>query len=237
MALRIFAFTAGSSLQAQQPLNNAVRTAIESLAAVLGGVQTLHVSGYDEALGVPTREAAMLGLRTQQVILEESGVRGVADALGGSWAIEALTAELSARMWAELEEIEARGGALACIESGYFADALSDGAYQFQQDLESGRTRIVGVNCHTDDSASPLVPLKINPEGERRQVERLAQLRERRDAAEVERALADLAEAARTDVNIVPATITAVKAYATVGEITETLIGVFGRYQVGGAST
>ena len=129
--LRIFAFTAGSSLQAQQPLNNAVRTAIESLAAVLGGVQTLHVSGYDEALGVPTREAAMLGLRTQQIILEEAGVRGVADPLGGSYVIESLTRELERRIWTELEHIEEQGGALACIESGYFGEALADGAYRF----------------------------------------------------------------------------------------------------------
>lgn len=228
--LRIFAFTAGSSLTAQQPLNNAVRTAIESLAAVLGGVQTLHVSGYDEALGVPTKEAAMLGLRTQQIILEESGVIGVADALGGSWAIESLTTQLADRIWSELEKIDAMGGSLACIESGYFADALGDGAYKYQLDIESGDRRIVGVNCHQDASEDRVRPFSINPAGEISQVRELAEIRGSRDQDAVDSALAQLRDDALNGVNMVPATITAVKAYATVGEITATLTDVFGVY-------
>jgi methylmalonyl-CoA mutase, N-terminal domain len=231
LALRIFAFTAGSSLQAQQPLNNAVRTSIESLAAVLGGVQTLHVSGYDEALGVPSREAAMLGLRTQQVILEESGVTAVADPLGGSYVVERLTAELTARISAELEKIDAMGGALQCIESGYFAECLAEGAYRFQSDLEEGRRRVVGVNCYADEPVTPMRAFQIDASGERRQVERLAELRSTRDQRAVDKVLADLTSVAASHDNLVPATVEAVRAYATVGEITRTLIGVFGRHR------
>lgn len=230
-ALRIFAFTAGSSLTAQQPLNNAVRTALESLAAVLGGVQTLHVSGYDEALGVPTREAATLGLRTQQIILEESGVADVADALGGSWAIESLTNELAGAIWEELEKIDEMGGSLACIDSGYFARELGDGAYRFQLDVESGRRRIVGVNCHVDSDQEPLRPFAIDPAGEKAKVDGLAQVRSGRDESKVTAALSRLRADAAGEANIVPATIDAVKAYATVGEITAALIDVFGRYE------
>ncbi|MDC5696540.1 methylmalonyl-CoA mutase family protein [Intrasporangium calvum] len=230
-ALRIFAFTAGSSLTAQQPLNNAVRTALESLAAVLGGVQTLHVSGYDEALGVPTKEAAMLGLRTQQVILEESGVAGVADALGGSWAIESLTTQLAERIWAELEKIDAMGGALTCIHNGYFAGELSEGAYRFQLDVESGRTPIVGVNVHREDSSEPVRPFSVDRSGEDSKVAGLATLRTERDADVVAEAIARLQSDARSGANLIPATIQAVKAYATVGEITEALTAVFGRHQ------
>lgn len=231
-ALRIFAFTAGSSLTAQQPLNNAVRTAIESLAAVLGGAQTLHVSGYDEALGVPSREAAMLGLRTQQVILEESGVRAVADPLGGSWVIESLTAQLAERIWAELEKIDGLGGALSCITSGYFADSIADGAYEFQLAVESGALRIVGVNCHADkDSDGRLQAFHPDASGEVHQVARLKALRETRDNDKVIECLAQLSKDALSGVNIIPSTIAAVKAYATVGEITTALIDVLGRYQ------
>ncbi|MEI6362987.1 MAG: methylmalonyl-CoA mutase family protein [Actinomycetes bacterium] len=229
--LRIFAFTAGSSLTAQQPLNNAVRTAIESLAAVLGGVQTLHVSGYDEALGVPTKEAAMLGLRTQQIILEESGVTGIADALGGSWAVESLTTQLADRIWAELEKIDAMGGALACITNGYFANALGDAAYEYQLSVESGETRIVGVNCHQESTQDRIRPFAIDPAGEVAQVTALADLRGRRDAQMVESALAQLRQDAMSGRNLVPATIEAVRHYATVGEITRVLTDVFGVYR------
>jgi methylmalonyl-CoA mutase N-terminal domain/subunit len=230
-ALRIFAFTAGSSLTAQQPLNNAVRTAIESLAAVLGGAQTLHVSGYDEALGVPTKEAAMLGLRTQQIILEESGVAAVADALGGSWAIESLTTQLAERIWAELEKIDAMGGALECIDNGYFADALGEGAYRFQLDVEEGRTRIVGVNCHQDSDGASVRPFSIDAAGEVSQLAELAEVRAHRDPLAVETTLARLRADAVDGTNIIPSTIDAVKAYATVGEITAALTEVFGHYQ------
>jgi methylmalonyl-CoA mutase N-terminal domain/subunit len=230
MALRIFAFTAGSSLTAQSPLNNVVRTALESLVAVLGGVQTLHVSGYDEALGVPTSEAAMLGLRTQQVILEESGVPGVADPLGGSWAIESLTDTLAERIWAELGKIEEMGGAVRCIETGYFADALAEGAYQQQLAVESGERRVVGVNCYREADEASVRALHIDPAGEFAQVARLAELRSMRDSDRVECALEMLRRDALAGVNIVPATIEAVRSYATVGEITQELVGVFGRY-------
>lgn len=229
-ALRIFAFTAGSSLTAQQPLNNVVRTSVEALAAVLGGAQTMHVSGYDEALGVPTREAAMLGLRTQQVLLEETGVASVADPLGGSWAIESLTAQLESRIWEELERIDLKGGALACIESGYFAEQLADGAYEQQTAVESGEIRIVGVNCYLDDNDASVKPFAIDLSGEQRQVERLNAMKMSRDPVRLAAALEQLGAAARGSTNIVPATIEAVRSYATVGEITEALSEVFGRH-------
>ena len=173
----------------------------------------------------------MLGLRTQQVILEETGVASVADPLGGSWVIESLTAQLAKRIWTELEHVDAMGGALACIDSGYFADRLGEGAYRFQLEVEQGSRLIVGLNCHTDDEGSPLKPFQMDNDGERLQVARLEQLRKIRDAAVVQSTLEQLRHDAANSVNIVPATIAAVKAYATVGEITETLVGVFGRYR------
>nr|MBA3620956.1 methylmalonyl-CoA mutase [Euzebyales bacterium] len=231
-ALRIFAFTAGSLLRAQQPLNNVARVTVEALAAVLGGVQTLHASGYDEALGVPSREAAMLALRTQQILAEETGVRGVADPLGGSWAVEALTAELAGRIWAVLEDVDRRGGALACIESGWFADELARGAYEQQTAVETGQRRVVGVNCHTSgDTDAELVVFRPDPEGERRQRERTAAVRARRDAGAVTRALDGLRDAAAAGASVVPGTIEAVRAHATVGEVTATLRDVFGSYR------
>ncbi len=231
-ALRIFAFTAGSLLTAQQPLNNVARVAIEALAAVLGGVQTLHVSGYDEALGVPSREAALVALRTQQVIAEETGLRGTADPLGGSWAVEALTAQLAERMWETLADVDKHGGALACIESGWFADRIADGAFDQQRAVESGRRRVVGVNCHRDaDADAAEVVFRPDPAGERRQVERLTRVRADRSPRAVASALGDLRDAAAAATNVVVPTIDAVRAYATIGEITATLKAVHGAYR------
>ena len=230
-ALRIFAFTAGSRLTAQRPHNNIARTTIEALSAVLGGAQTLHVSAYDEALGVPTAEAALTALHTQQIVLHETSLTAVADPLGGSWYVEQLTDELEARMLATLEEIEAEGGALACIESGWFHERIEDGAYRQQRAVDEGRQRIVGLD--EADGTEDLRVFRTDPEAERRQCDAVRRVREERDAAAVEGTLAALVDAARAGDNIVPATIDAVEAYATVGEITEALASVYGRYRPG----
>jgi methylmalonyl-CoA mutase N-terminal domain/subunit len=231
-ALRIFAFSAGSNLTAQQPLVNVVRVTLNALAAVLGGVQTLHTSAYDEALGVPTEEAATLALRTQQVILEETGVPNVIDPLGGSYVIESLTAEVERRVHAELDKIAELGGALACIESGWFKEQIAQSAYRVQNEIESGERRVVGVNCFVDhNGGGGPKPFAIDPSIESAQVDGLRRLRETRDAAAVRASLDRLESAARGDRSIIEPTIEAVRAYATVGEISETLRVVFGSYE------
>jgi len=229
-AYRIFAFTAGSRLTSQQPLNNLTRTALEALAAVLGGVQTLHVSAYDEALGVPSSSAALTALRSQQILLEETSLTSVADPLGGSYLIEHLTDELVSRIHARLAEVEERGGAVACIDSGWFQQEISDRSYRRQLEMESGRRRVVGVNHQVEAEEEDLRVFQPDPEGERGQVQRLRELRDTRDAGRVDRALERLGEDARAGRNIIPATIEAVDAYATIGEITEALNRVYGRH-------
>jgi len=231
-ALRIFAFSAGSNLTAQQPLVNVIRVTINALAAVLGGVQTLHTSAYDEALGVPTEDAATLALRTQQVILEETGISKVVDPLGGSYAVEALTAEIERRVRAELDQIEELGGALACIESGWFKDRIADAAYRAQKEIDTGVRKVVGVNCFVEDGEGGFDPFEIDATIEADQVARLQRVREMRNAGAVRSALERLEAAARdASASIVPPTIEAVRAYATVGEISETLRSVFGSYE------
>jgi methylmalonyl-CoA mutase N-terminal domain/subunit len=229
LQLRIFAFTAGSSLTAQQPLNNVVRTAIESLAGALGGVQTLHVCAYDEALGVPTEQAAALALRTQQVIAGETGVGDTVDPLGGSYAVEALTDELDDRITALMLEIEERGGALACIESGWFQDELARAAYDDALAVEAGERVVVGVNRHPSEP-EPIDVFRIDPALEVQQVESLRSVRERRDGAAVERSLSRLSAAVEGGENVVPPCVEAVKAYATVGEIVGAVRAVHGSW-------
>jgi methylmalonyl-CoA mutase, N-terminal domain len=231
-ALRIFAFSAGSNLTAQQPLVNVIRVSINALAAVLGGVQTLHTSAYDEALGVPTQEAATLALRTQQVILEESGITRVVDPLGGAYAVEALTAEIEQRVRVELDKIDELGGALRCIESGWFKEQIAEAAYRIQTEIDSGTRRVVGVNCFVvEDGEKGPDPFAIDETIEAEQVARLRRLRATRDGRAVREALAGLERAAREESSIVPPTIEAVRAYATVGEISDTLKEVFGSYE------
>ncbi len=229
-ALRIFAFSAGSTLTAQQPEVNVVRVTIEALAAVLGGVQTLHTSAYDEALATPTEHSATLALRTQQVLLEETDLGRTVDPLGGAWAIEALTADLERRVLAEITEVDRQGGALACIDSGWFADQIAASAYAHQVALEQGVRRVVGVNCFDDrgESGADIKVMRVDPEVERAQCARLACLRETRDGASVRRALGVLEQAARCGGSIIEPTIEAVRSYATVGEISDCLRAVYG---------
>ena len=229
--LRIFAFTAGSSLTFQQPMNNVTRTAMEMMAAALGGIQTMHVSAFDEALGVPTQEAATLALRTQQVVAFETDILQVADPLGGSPYIEGLTEELCGEIWELLNEVERRGGALACINDGWFSTELSESAYRFQRSIESGDRILVGINKYETQEDQTFVPFAINPESEREQVSAVKGIRATRDGDRVKNALNQLGDDARAGLNVMPATIEAVKAYATVGEIVAVLGGVFGSWK------
>jgi methylmalonyl-CoA mutase, N-terminal domain len=228
--LRIFAFTAGSSLTAQQPLNNVARTTVETLAAALAGVQTLHVCAYDEAVGVPTEAAATLALRTQQIVAFETGLTETLDPFGGSHAVETLTTELEERIAGLLAEIESRGGALACIGSGWFQDEIAGSAYRHAQAVETGEKTVVGVNRFSTPS-EPIEVFRSDPAGEQRQRESLQALRERRSQEQVTRCLDQVEGAARSGENVVPACVEAVKAYATVGEIVGRLRAVFGEWR------
>ncbi len=227
--LRIFAFTAGSTLTAQQPLNNVVRASVEATTAALAGVQTMHVSAYDEALGVPTESAATLALRTQQVVAFETGLTTTLDPLAGSYAVEHLTDELESSIWELLDHIEARGGALACIESGEFARALSDSAYRHALSVESGERVVVGVN-RFPTRAEPLEVFRIDPRSEAEQVRAVKAVRGSRDNAAVEAALGHLRRDVADGRSVMPATIEAVTAYATIGEIVEVLREVHGSW-------
>ena len=228
--LRIFAFTAGSSLTAQQPLNNVVRTSIEALAAAMGGCQTMHVCAFDEALGVPTEAAATLALRTQQIVAFETGVTDLVDPLGGSELLERLTDELEAEVMIEMDKIADLGGALACIESGYFATRLSDSAFETATAIDTGKQKVVGVNSFVSDTAEFEV-FTIDQESEARQIESLLHTKGKRDQSQVTHTLEGLSTAAHEGINIVPAVVLAVKAYATVGEITDVLREVYGKWE------
>jgi methylmalonyl-CoA mutase N-terminal domain/subunit len=232
--LRIFVFTAGSSLTAQQPLNNVVRTSVEALAAALGGVQTMHVCAFDEALGVPTETAATLALRTQQIIAFETGVTTMVDPLGGAVVLESMTDALERQIWDEMQRIADKGGALDCIESGYFAEALSDSAYQQALAVDCGSKAVVGVNSFVTDPVAFDV-FTVNPESERAQVESVQRLRATRDERAVQEGLDAVLSAAEAGENVVPACVQAVKAYATVGEISDVLRRIYGKWQPSGA--
>ena len=237
--LRFHAQTAGSTLTAEQPYNNVVRTTIEALAAVLGGAQSLHTNGFDEALALPTETSARLALRTQQVLAFESGVADVVDPLGGSYAIEALTSDIEARAQAVLERIEGMGGMVAAIEAGYPQREIEARAYAHQQALERGERVVVGLNRFRDDAtatakggAEATVTLhRLDPAIERAQRERLGQLRAGRDREAVRDALARIDARARGTENLMPAILAAVKASVTLGEISDALRLVFGEHR------
>ena len=235
--LRFHTQTAGVSLTAQQPNNNIVRTAVEALAAVLGGTNSLHTNALDEVLALPGEAAAETALRTQQVIMEETGVANVADPLGGSWYVEALTDSLEA----EAEAIFARirqmspdgsmtGGILHGIETGWFTGEIAEASFAYQQNLEKGEKKIVGVNCHTQTVAAPLEIMRISPEVEREQVALLGRRRAQRDQHAVDAALSALVAVVRTDENLVPPILDAARAEATLGEICDALRAEWGGY-------
>jgi methylmalonyl-CoA mutase N-terminal domain/subunit len=230
--LRTHTQTGGSTLMAQQPENNIVRAAIQALAAVLGGVQSLALSCFDEALALPTEQAQRIALRTQQIIAYESGAADTVDPLAGSYYVEALTDELERRATEELEAIEATGGAVEAIERGYMQRAIQEEAYAHQQEVEAGTRVVVGVNRFQDEGKpQPLQLYRTDPEAENAQVKSLEILRRERDNRAVTAALGHLREAALGEENLMPPILRAVKAYATVGEICGVLREVFGEYK------
>jgi methylmalonyl-CoA mutase N-terminal domain/subunit len=226
--LRFHTQTAGSTLTAQQADNNIVRTAYQALAAVLGGTQSLHTNSKDEALSLPTAEAVQIALRTQQILAYETGVTDTIDPLAGSYYIESLTDELEKRAWDYIHKIDELGGSVRAIEIGYMQNEIEEAAYQFQKDMEAGRRVIVGVNkFQVKEDLRPDV-LRVDPAIGRRQAQKLAALRARRDNAAVSAALAALEDAARGTANLLPCILAAVEAWATLGEISDTLRRVFG---------
>jgi methylmalonyl-CoA mutase N-terminal domain/subunit len=231
LMLRFHTQTAGSSLTAQQPEVNVVRTTIQALAAVLGGTQSLHTNSMDEALALPTEAAARVALRTQQVIAYESGVTETADPFGGSYAIEHLTDEIEEKAVEYLEKIEALGGMLRAIEIGYVQREIQEAAYRYQKAVEAQEQVVVGVNKFQIEEEPPVNVLRIDPALEQAQVERVRALRERRDTQAATAALTKLEHAATTDENLLPRILECVEAYATVGEISNTLRRVWGEYR------
>jgi methylmalonyl-CoA mutase, N-terminal domain len=230
MMLRFHVQTAGSSLTAQQPENNIVRVALQALGAVLGGCQSLHTNAMDEALALPTEDAALLALRTQQIIARETGVTNTVDPVGGSYAIEKLTDEIESHAKAYIARIDAMGGMLRAIETGYVQGEIQKAAYEYQRAIERGEQIVVGVNQFVAEKETPIPTMRVDPELERAQVERVRALRARRDSVRADGAVAEVERRARSSENLMPAIAAAVEAYATVGEISDALRRVFGEY-------
>src|SRR6266849_477085 len=233
--LRFHTQTGGSTLTAQQPHNNIVRVALQAMSAVLGGTQSLHANSFDEALGLPSEMAATLSVRTQQIIAHETNVASVADPMGGSYLVVALTSELDAASSALIEEVDRRGGAIAALETAFTQDAIQESAYRFQQAVETGRRVVVGVNrFQGDDEVVEIV--KISPQHEREQIAALNRLRAERDARRIETCLQEVRRAAEGTQNLLPPMREALRAYATIGEVCGVLRDVFGEYRPGSRS-
>jgi methylmalonyl-CoA mutase N-terminal domain/subunit len=230
LLMRCHSQTAGVSLTAQQPLNNITRTAIEALAAVLGGTQSLHTNSFDEALALPTEEAVKVALRTQQVIAEETGVANTIDPLGGSYFIESLTDRMEEAAYGYFAKIDELGGMVEAIKRNYPQREIADASFTYQQEVDAGQRIVVGVNGYTDGDGEALPILRIDPELERKQVGRVEAVRARRDSAEVERTLGVLREAAAGNVNLMDPLLDCARAHATEGEMVESLQSVFGTY-------
>jgi len=231
MMLRTHTQTGGSTLTAQQPENNIVRAAIQALAAALGGVQSMALSCYDEALAIPTEKAQKIAVRTQQIVAEEIGITDTIDPMAGSYYLESLTGELERRAVEEMDRIEKMGGAVEAIESGYYQNAILDEAYKWEQEVNEGERVVVGVNKYRDDDEPNPEYFKVDQTLADRQREKLERLRDERDDATVQKALESLRTAAEGEANVMPAIIEAVHAYATLGEICGTMRGVFGEYK------
>jgi methylmalonyl-CoA mutase, N-terminal domain len=229
--LRFHTQTAGSTLTAQQPENNIVRVALQALASVLGGTQSLHCNGRDEALSLPTEDAARLALRTQQIIAAETGVTNTVDPLGGAYAIEAMTNEIEEGARVLIDRIDASGGTLPAIEQGIIQRAIQESAYRAQQQIDTGDTVVVGVNAFTTDAATNIEIHSIDPEVERRQVERVQAVRGSRDQTAWRASLDAVIAAARGTDNLVPPIVQAVEARATLGEISDAMRSVFGEHK------
>jgi methylmalonyl-CoA mutase N-terminal domain/subunit len=231
LALRFHTQTAGSTLTAQQPEVNIVRTTIQALAAVLGGTQSLHTNSMDEALGLPTENAARVALRTQQVIANESGVADTVDPLGGSYAIEELTSQLERLATDYIAKIDDMGGMLRAIETGYVQGEIQEAAYEYQRAVETGDAVVVGMNSFRSAVEEPIPILRVDERLEREQVERLAAVRQRRDATQAQNAMSSIAEAAAGTENLLPRILVAVESQVTVGEISNCLRTVWGEFR------
>ena len=229
--LRTHAQTAGVSLMAQQPLNNIVRTTLQALAAVLGGTQSLHTNSFDETYALPTEDAVTIALRTQQIIADESGVAAVVDPLGGSYFVERLTSQMEEVALAYIQKIDELGGIVRAVEEGYPQREIANSAYQFQKAVDSGERTIVGVNQYTSEQAEDIPTLKIDQGPEKNQVERIAAVRARRDAARVKAALSAVRRACEGDDNLFPHVLDAVRAEVTLGEISQVFRDVFGEHR------
>jgi len=231
MMIRFHTQTAGCTLTAQQPKNNIVRVAFQALSAVLGGTQSLHTNSMDEALCLPSEEAVQIALRTQQLIAYETGVTDTVDPLGGSYYLEALTREIYTRAYEYIRKIDELGGAAEAIEKGYIQREIQDSAYRYQREIEKEERIVVGLNRFHVPEKKPTNLLRVDPAVRTSQIERLKRLRSERDAHEVKKCLADLKQAAEGDQNLIPLILSAVKVYATLGEICDVLREVFGEYQ------
>jgi len=229
--LRFHTQTAGSTLTAQQPENNIVRTAIQALAAVLGGTQSLHTNSFDEALALPTEQSARIALRTQQIVAYESGAPNTVDPLAGSYFIESLTDQIEKRATEYLDRVAALGGMLRAIERGFVQQEIQNAAYEYQQKVDAQESIVVGVNRFEVEEEKPIPIQRIDPALEGKQVERVRSLRASRDTTRWKAALADVEEAARSGANVMPRIVAAVEAYATVGEISDAMRKVFGEYR------
>jgi len=231
MLLRYHVQTSGCTLTAQQPFNNIVRVTIQSLAAVLGGTQSLHTNSFDEALALPSEDAVITALRTQQIIAHESGVTNTVDPLSGSYFVEYLTNKMEEEATGYIERVDAMGGAMAAIQKGFYQKEIADSAYKYQREVESKKRIVVGINEYVTETMTPIKLLKMDPRAEGKQVERLREVKQKRDGKKVKEALEKLGKAAEGDENLMPLIFEAVKAYATNEQISDTLRHVFGEYE------
>jgi methylmalonyl-CoA mutase, N-terminal domain len=230
LALRFHAQTGGSTLTAQQPENNVVRVAVQALSAVCGGAQSIHTNGFDEALALPSERSVKIALRTQQILADEAGGTDTADPLGGAYFIEALTRELEDEAWELIERVDELGGAVAAVEQGFVQREIEDAAYRYTRQLEDGERVVVGLNRFVEDESEPIELHRLDPEAERRQLERTARVRAERNADAARAALAEVRQVARGDANLLVPMREALRAHCTVGEICEALREEFGTY-------
>jgi methylmalonyl-CoA mutase N-terminal domain/subunit len=231
MWMRMHVQTSGCTLTAQQPLNNITRTAIQALAAVLGGTQSLHTNSFDEALALPSEKAVRVALRTQQIIAHESGATDTIDPLSGGYYIEALTNEMEEKAMEYIQKVDDMGGAMVAIEKGFFQREIADSSYKYQREIEEKKRVIAGINDYITEKEFPIELLRVDPEVEKKQVTDLQRMRREREEKRVEETLGKLHTSARKNENLMPTIIDAVKAYATLGEISEVLRGVYGEYK------
>ncbi len=231
MMLRFHTQTGGSTLTAQQPENNIVRVALQALSAVLGGTQSLHTNGFDEALSLPTEKAARIALRTQQIIAQESGAAATVDPLAGSYYVEELTATLEKEAWLLIQRMEEMGGAVSAVEKGWIQEEIARSAYLAQKQIENKEQIVVGVNAYQSKEEDPQPTFKIDDSIRSQQIEKIKSIKAQRNQVDVEQKLAKLSAAAKSDTNLMPLILDCVEAYATLGEIADTLRNVFGEYQ------